>query len=95
MGFWRAVGMDLWRHRWIVGVVLILGVAHTVFTGSTWASLGWIGLTLSISTAFRKWCWRQPASPALLGIIAAMALIFVIETYLGISTRIFGIRSCS
>ena len=89
-GFWGAVATDLWRRRWIVGIVLLLGVVHTVFTGFSAASLGWLGLILCLSTAFLKWCWRQRASPALLGIIGALALIFLIETYLGVSTRIYG-----
>ena len=81
---------DLRRHRWIVGLVLLLGIAHIVFTGFSWASLSVPGLVLCLSQTFRKWCWRQPAAPALVGIIGGLGLIFAIETYLGVSTRIYG-----
>jgi len=90
MGFWHSVGKDLSRHRLIVAVTLILAAAHLFFTGLSWALVGWLGAILCISPAFRKWCWRQPIIPAFLGFVAALTLIFLIETYLGVSTHIFG-----
>lgn len=68
----------------------MLGVVHAVFTGLSVATLGWLGLILCLSKAFLKSCWRQHVSPALLGIIGALALIFLIETYLGVSARAYG-----
>jgi len=90
MGFWRTVLEDLRRNKWLLGTVLALGVLHELFVGLSVACLGWLLLIPSISKAFRKWCWRQPIAPGMLGFIAALASIFVIETYLGVSTWIFG-----
>jgi hypothetical protein len=90
MGFWRQVGLDL-KQRWpLVTLIILLGVVHTIFTGFSWATVALAGLILCLSRSFLTRCWRRNISPALLGIVTGLTLIFLIETYLGVSTSISG-----
>jgi hypothetical protein len=93
MHFWRKVSIEIFRQRWFGIAILLLGVIHTVFTGVSVASFGCLLLILLLSKTFWKWCSDQKVAPMLLGIICALALVFLIETYLGVSTRIFGALS--
>lgn len=90
MGFWRQVARELRQRWWLVVLIIVAGVIHTIFTGFSWATVALVALILCVSRSFLTRCWRRSIPSVLLGVVAGLTLIFLIETYLGISTWISG-----
>jgi hypothetical protein len=85
--------MEIRSTKWWMMVVLATALwsAHFTSIGWRWGSLGAIALYALLTRPVWRWCWEKRILPALvLGPATAFVFIFLVETYLGVSTIKFG-----